>query len=318
LTTFADLLQPMTSETFFREHHGRMPVHIRGPANKFASVLSRGDVSELLASAASWPARLLRIVVDTQTVDPQEYCHPGRDREGRTAMMVDPERVRDWIALGATVMLAAVDSLVPGLRAVTGAIEQATGGDADTNLYLSLRGRQGFGSHFDRHDVYVLQTYGEKEWQIYQSHFDAPVEHPLFSDLGQTFHETHKGEVSHAVTLTPGDLLYIPRGWYHDAVASSRISLHLTIGVNEPVGLDLVKILYDRAVQDVLFRRAVPRPCNSDALDRHMEDLGARLAEYARMPEIREQFRASLHGYNRPRVVGDILTDILPDDPPLS
>ena len=38
--------------------------------------------------------------------------------------------------------------------------------------------------------------------------------------------------LSQYVTLEPGDVLYVPRGWLHSATALGGVSVHLTIGVH--------------------------------------------------------------------------------------
>jgi ribosomal protein L16 Arg81 hydroxylase len=314
LNTFADILRPVAPEDFFAEHHGKEPLYIPGAPDKFASVLDRGSLSELLSTAQSWPAKLVRVVLDTETVDPRQYCRHGRDREGRAGLLVDPVLVSGWMKNGATVRLAAIDDLTPGARAATQAVEQATGGVADANVYISQRGHQGFGPHFDRHDVYAIQIHGTKTWRVYQCHFDHALEHTAFQNLGDAFHEAHKGSLSHEIPMAPGDLLYIPRGWYHDAVAVDPVSVHITLGVNEPVGLDVVRILYERAVQDPLFRKSLPRMHQDHALDRHLAILGERLAEYAQEQTIRGALRDFLCQYNYSRVTGDVLADVIPDD----
>ena len=46
--------------------------------------------------------------------------------------------------------------------------------------------------------------------------------------------------------LEPGDLLYIPRGCYHVAVPMNEAALHLTVGVKNPRGLDLLLWIVNR------------------------------------------------------------------------
>ena len=43
--------------------------------------------------------------------------------------------------------------------------------------------------------------------------------------------------------MRPGDALYLPRGWLHSAVARAGTSIHLTIGVANFTGADVVREL---------------------------------------------------------------------------
>jgi ribosomal protein L16 Arg81 hydroxylase len=58
--------------------------------------------------------------------------------------------------------------------------------------------------------------------------------------------------------MRPGDVLYIPRGFYHDALASSSASLHVTFAVLPLTGRIIFQMLHDIAVEDEEFRQYLP------------------------------------------------------------
>lgn len=92
------------------------------------------------------------------------------------------------------------------------------------NLYYSPADTQGFSPHFDDHNVLVLQLSGEKVWRLY----DTPQPFPL-SGSGQEVQPS--APPSQELMLTPGDVLYVPRGLVHEAIAQSTDSHHLTLGL---------------------------------------------------------------------------------------
>ena len=53
-------------------------------------------------------------------------------------------------------------------------------------------------------------------------------------------HEQLKGELWREVRLKPGDLLYLPRGQYHYALADDGACVHIALGVTYPIGMDVV------------------------------------------------------------------------------
>ena len=60
------------------------------------------------------------------------------------------------------------------------------------------------------------------------------------------------------VTLTPGDTLYLPRGWLHEALTSDADSLHITVGVKVYTWLDAVRAaLEETAQEEDGYRRSV-------------------------------------------------------------
>lgn len=309
--SLADLLHPVTPEEFFAEHHGRRPLHVPGKADKFASLMSWDLLNDVLGLTSIWTGRSLQLVLDRRQLDPEEYCVPGVDRETRPALVPDFDKVRAWLRRGASLVCNDVDALTPGLRAAASALEDGVGGKAQANLYCSWRAHQGFGSHFDTHDVFALHVAGEKTWNLYGRHIEDPIAHPAFRTLGQAYHDANKGPLSQQVTLRPGDLLYLPRGWYHDALASSEATIHVAFGVTTPIGLDLVGMLYEAAVMEPVVRRGAPARGGDAALAAFAAEIGDRLASLARDPRILARYAEFARGFRNPRATLSLPGDAL-------
>ena len=81
IASLADILYPLTPEEFFRDYHGKKPVHIPNP-DKLASVMDRQSLSSLLSQSGLWSEIAFRARW-TRVLDPQDYCRPALDREGR-------------------------------------------------------------------------------------------------------------------------------------------------------------------------------------------------------------------------------------------
>jgi hypothetical protein len=232
LVNLDELLWPVGAAKFFAEFHDRQPLHVRGDAAKFASVLSWRQINRLLDMTHIWSSHSLRLVMDGQPIPPAEYCARATSRDGEPLQQPVAARVRDWIGRGASLVLNDVDSLTPGLAAVSDALEAAGLGKAQANVYVSWASHKAFPAHFDTHDVWAVQVEGEKTWNLWEGRAEWPISHPSFRGLGQAHHERAKGALREAVTLRPGDLLYLPRGWYHDALADAPASVHVAYGVN--------------------------------------------------------------------------------------
>lgn len=301
--TFEALLAPVSEADFYRDHHGRTTLHVEGGAAKFEGVFSWDELEYLINQAAIWTGRSLFLILDNRQLPVSEYCRPGTNRDGRDAMLADIAKVRAWIKRGATVVLNDIETLTPGLRDVARALETGPGGRVQANLYFSRGQHQGFGSHFDTHDVYAVHVAGEKSWNIYQRHFEAPINHPRFKNLDEAFHARARGRLERTVTLKPGDLLYIPRGVYHDALAQSGASVHIAFSVVAVIGLDLLTQMFDQAIQDPLFRADVPDPRRhgAGAVERHIAALAERFGALAREPGFVKRFQALVESYRYPR-----------------
>jgi lysine-specific demethylase/histidyl-hydroxylase NO66 len=160
--------------------------------------------------------------------------------------------VLDEIERGATLVLQALHHTHPPLAAFCRELEVALGQPVQANAYLTPRRSQGLPVHHDTHDVLCLQVAGEKRWLVYEPALELPLRNQRYrSELGAP------GEPVLDLVLRPGDTLYLPRGWLHQALTSETDSLHLTIGVNVHTWLDALHAALDECADDVEFRRSV-------------------------------------------------------------
>lgn len=311
ISTLADLLAPVTPEQFFAEYYDKQPLHVQGGAAKFASVLSWRQINRLLDQTHIWSSQSLKLVLDGNAVPPEQYCGRATSRDNAQVMQPEAHKVAEWVKRGASVVLNDVDSLTPGLTAVSGALEGAGLGKAQANVYISWQSHKAFPSHFDTHDVWAVQVEGEKTWNIWEGRAEWPIPHPAFRSLGQAHHDQAKGKLRGQVTLKTGDLLYLPRGWYHDALAEAPSSVHIAYGVHAPLGMDLVNILLERVLYETEFRKPLPRQDGTAAarfaLTSRAAQLGQRLSELTRDPKVMDVLGKFVADYRYRRGGNDLL-----------
>jgi hypothetical protein len=233
----------------------------------------------------------------------------------------DPEKVKDFLRRGATVTANWIDHLSEGLTAFSATLEQALVGKVQANLYVSSRRRQGLAAHRDRHDVYPVHVEGTKTWHVYEGRSLVPTAHPMFKTT-RAEDEEAKGGLLMEVKMEPGDLLYLPRGQYHDALADEGGAMHIAFGVTYPNGLDVLSLLQERAVAEPLFRTDLPRPRGPDA-ERTMTERLAGLAEginrllsdratAARIRALQLGFHHPRDSHNLPDLFAETAEDQLP------
>jgi ribosomal protein L16 Arg81 hydroxylase len=302
--SFDAIMEPLGAERFFAEYEGKQPLHLKGAADKFAEVMTWTRLNALLGQATIWSQHSLVLVLDKDPIPPARYCAPAPGRDGGQVLRPDPDKVKDFLRRGATLVANDIDHLSPGLTAFADAMEQALGGKVQGNLYLSSRRRQGFGAHFDTHDVYAVHVEGTKTWHVYEGRATDPIAHPMFKNLGREHHEKAKGAKLMDVHMEPGDLLYLPRGQYHDALADEGGTVHVAFGITYPIGMDVVSFLFERVAAEPEFRANLPRAAGGDAaqaLSAHLSALSDKIRAILAEPRTVAQIRTLQRGFRYPR-----------------
>ncbi|MGL5785115.1 MAG: JmjC domain-containing protein [Alphaproteobacteria bacterium] len=270
LWRFEDLVAPIERKIFLKDHVDQRPFYGKSPyPHRFNNLMSWEILNELLSIPSLWTPQTLQLALEGKCLESRFYCQTVASLNG-PVLRPNPKQVNAYLEQGASLVCNELENMTPALRSMTRLLQEVLGGKVQANLYLSWKQKQAFKSHFDTHDVWVFHILGKKKWTIYQGRYDAPLPHPVFKQFGQAYHDQAKGEIAFQITLAPGDVLYLPRGTYHDALAESDTSLHVTFGVTRPIGLDILSLLFERAVQESFFRQYIP----TDQLPAYLKQLG--------------------------------------------
>lgn len=282
---FETLLAPIGAETFFAEYFDRKPLHVPGTPEK-AAIFGLADM-ERLVDMAIWTPESLKLFLDTRPVPPAEYLRSDPDPAGQQPWRPDPEKVAAWLARGASLVLNDIDQLDARLNAIGGALERRTHCRAQANLYFSRVERKAFDVHCDTHDVYALHFAGEKVWRIWSGREEAPINDAGGTYASRPLEERHarKGALLQEVTMRPGDLLYLPRGQYHEALAVSDGAMHVAFGAIMPIGMDVLSLLFEHAMTSPQFRANLPVDGDDARLAAHLDGLAAAAAGMLRAPD---------------------------------
>jgi ribosomal protein L16 Arg81 hydroxylase len=169
-------------------------------------------------------------------------------------------RLRD----GATLILDAVNELGGPLQQLCAGLADEFSAASQANLYACWGTNPGFDIHWDDHDVFVIQLDGAKRWRLYGPTRAAPLRRDLAVDSAPPT------EPLDEIVLQAGDLLYLPRGYWHAAVGTGGPTLHLTVGLTRKTGHDLLTWLADQALAEDIIRHDLPLEQADDALGRHV------------------------------------------------
>lgn len=189
---------------------------------------------------------------------------------------VDLPRLLARFDAGASLVLSQFDETHPPLQRLCRGLEKLFLHGVQANIYLTPPAAQGFRTHYDTHDVLVLQVQGRKRWRVWDG---EPVPRPT-RRTPWPGNLAPEGE-PHVLVLNPGDALYIPRGVFHDAATEpGDAALHITLGYLEPSWAEALRQLIDDVeATDPALREAVPTwRIGEDDLHPALEGALARLA----------------------------------------
>jgi ribosomal protein L16 Arg81 hydroxylase len=235
--TLRQLLEPLGEEDFFESYWQQRVCHIpRNDPARFAAVFSMKNLEEVLPSGDP-PAKPLLYAID------------GRAPRGSAAVADLYQTYRS----GSTIKIDHVHRRFKPLNRLCRDLEACFHCSVGANVYLTPPGSQGFRTHSDHEDVFVLQIDGCKQWEIWAPLAPLPLRHedaPLLEGMPPA---------PCRLLLQPGDFLYVPRGFPHRAYSEAGSSLHVTIGIHSLLWFDLVVAAARTAARRNLpLREALP------------------------------------------------------------
>jgi ribosomal protein L16 Arg81 hydroxylase len=255
------LLDPVPLPTFLEAYWEKAPLHVQREApDHYAGLFGLEEVEQYLFTVKP-RGNVLRLV--------------GRGKPAigfQDQEEVSPRVVYQAFREGYTINLNGVDRHWPSVHALTDAVRRQLRCYTNVNAYITGPESQGFDTHHDGHDVFVLQTAGRKRWSLYAVQEELPLEGKETGSWGEPVRE---------IELSAGDLLYLPRGVPHSAVTGDCCSVHLTIGVRPLLMEAVLSELVRRVVRkDAHWRRAV-RPAGVRGARQvpSIQELAARLED---------------------------------------
>ncbi len=308
------ILKPCPAEEFLASSWGKAYRHVRGWPGKFAELMPWPRLNEILHQHRLDHPRL-RLVQDGKPVPAASYIRQtGNARRKPTIPRLLPAQLTKHLRAGATLVLDAVDELHTPVERLAESLELVFREHVQINLYAGWQTSRGFDLHWDEHDVFILQVSGRKRWSVY----GMTRPYPLAPDIEAAEKPSPDAPLWEA-TLEDGDLLYIPRGWWHVAQPLAEPTLHLTVGIHNRTGMDLLRWLTERLRASEIFRRDLPRlASDDDTRAAHLSQMRAELLA-ACDDKLIERYLAEYdaNAEARPRVSlpwGAVTTQTLPAD----
>lgn len=214
------------------------------------------------------PTRLLDVIMRRSLEPPQFRCFQGGrelpndyvastvTRRRQAIRMADMQSLARLAREGFTVVLDALDVFDPTMEVACRALQWWSRERVQVNAYLTTQDATGFPLHFDDHDVLIVQLAGSKNWEVRGSSRAAPMYRDAEPNL------TPSEELVWSGALRAGDVMHIPRGYWHQATrdhCGAGLSLHVTFGFVKRTGVDWLAWVADRSREEEMFRRDLIR-----------------------------------------------------------
>ena len=261
------LIEPLSLEEFLERDFSRNWRHFQGEPDRFTNLISEEIVLKSIDSCDITANRLTMLHAG-ELIAQELYATPGSD-----PALIRPEaqRIKNHLNQGAVLLLTHAEQLHQPLWDAAESIGNQLEESVTVNVYLGGPQSKGFGLHIDHHDVLVMQIEGHKSWEVRE----PSLKHPLLLPDHITVPPDEKLWQGN---LASGDMLYLPRGYWHKAHAQDSTSLHLTFGIQPCTGLHFLGWIRKRLLSSEAFRNDIPRH-NKDTMKNYLESLAAAVQE---------------------------------------
>jgi 50S ribosomal protein L16 3-hydroxylase len=229
-----DVLGGITAEQFLAEYWQKKPLLVRNAMPEIAGLLEPDDVMEL-ALDENVTARLIK----QKDRDPNQWSV-----KSSPLLKADFQKMSKlW-----TLLVQAVDHYSFDLSELWKKFPFIPQWRRD-DIMVSYAPQGGsVGKHFDFYDVFLVQGYGHRRWQLGQM-CNAETEFVP----GQPLKLLPEMDVNFDEVLAPGDLLYVPPGLSHYGVAEDDC-LTFSFGFRMPNVSDMMDRVGDKFAENEVLR----------------------------------------------------------------
>ena len=268
------LCAPLSAEEFLRDYFEKKPCLVQREDRNYYDKLLTWEMIDRVITTLHLSHPQISMADARGGLTKEDYTYPSG--------LIDAGRLYQRYADGSSIILGNLESHLPSMSNLCRSMEAEMSQRFQANIYVTPPGSQGLRSHWDSHDVFVLQISGEKHWKIY----DTPVELPFRAMRFDPDVDLPK-ETTMDFTLKAGEMLYVPRGVMHDASTEDSHSMHITVGILNTSWMELVlEAAATVGTKFAEFRQALPPGFTDPGFDRgaareHFKQLLQKIVEHA-------------------------------------
>jgi ribosomal protein L16 Arg81 hydroxylase len=331
---FDSILHPLTSDEFIARYWEQEVLYLsraaRAETGLYDGFFPLGEMDRVIAHGELQPDYTLALIKGDVAI--QKTAGGGRqDYRGGHDMQkasLESDAIYRDVAQGATFRISSTERMSLPVARLAGDVERLLNANVLTNVFMTPAGTHAFSTHFDAHDVIILQIEGHKHWEVLTPPADLPWEKPvrvrpeLFErrlpfDTRASL-SAAQGTEPKQYKLEKGDLLYVPRGFSHRAWAGDELSMHLTLEIRPFTWHELFAhavaqgLGSHRLLRECLPPGFVNDPAATEALLGRREELAAAVEELLQEERLSATIAdlADRFVYTRTAQTQDLLADL--------
>ena len=290
-----DIFKEPFDNNFFLNNFGKKHLHKKDIIKNTKDILSLEILEDMLSKTNIWNNHNFVMMLDRKKISYNDYSSLSLDASGNN-YRPDVHKVQKLVSKGASIILNDIEKYNPNLLKIANQLQNLTQGRCQGNLYFSMASHKAFGPHFDLHDVFALHFEGEKVWNIYENIEKSPINHPAFR-VSPEERISRAGKLIDQVTLNPGDLLYIPRGQYHDALASKNGAIHVAYGLTYFKPIDLMTSIWEKFILNQFMRSDISPNLNKETQKNILNKLSTEISNIINTDEVLDTLDAQIKNW---------------------
>jgi hypothetical protein len=271
---FQAIVDPISLDEFYEEYWEKKPLLVRAKKNKnrFDGLLSLESIKKISKKHPLYYGRDLNVTKyqkDAHGVKRRVTLDklPEDEKDEATGILVNRAELWSDYGNGCTIRMLCPHKQDDSVHALLSTLELELKCMVGANAYLTPpNAAQGFAPHYDDIEAFCLQLQGSKRWKVYE----PTIKLPRVSSEDFTTEDLKEMEPVMDITLEQGDLLYMPRGYIHQACTlkhNEEHSLHLTVSAMQQwAWCDLMDMVMPEALAEAIhsetnssLRQGLPR-----------------------------------------------------------
>jgi hypothetical protein len=286
--TLDALLAPHDKGMFVRDIMGQSAMYVSGSCARFDKYMSWPVINHLLEFGGLTYPRL-RVIGGGHELPTSVYLKNGRNGYPRLLVEGLTSALRD----GAMLAIESIEDLHEPMSCFCHSLERALEVPVQADVFATWQDKPLPEWRWSDHETFVLQVQGTRLWNLtcptaaypfIKSPPPPPAGDPAWSGL-----------------LSPGDVLYIPSGWWY-CDQPVEAALFCAVKFRNPTCLDAVYRLVEQMLSNYQMRAPLPRFANADKQSGFIALVQRELASATAQPGLFLGFLKDARDSSEPRV----------------